>query len=258
MSALRAEWAKLRSVRSCWWSLGLAFALTILLSVFVSSTVSTTGRGPGDGGDDVMFLSLAGVLFGQIAIVALAVVAITTEHATGTIRATFAANPRRRAVLTAKAAVVAGAVLAVGLLASFAAFFITQPILHGNGYIAANGYPPLSLADGSTFRAVAGSGVYFTLIALLSLGVGAILRHTAAAISTVLALLLLPLIVSGMLPEEARETIQQIAPMTAGICVQITTEEGAPLSPGAGIAVLAAWAAAAMLGALWLIARRDA
>jgi ABC-2 type transport system permease protein len=203
-------------------------------------------------------LSLGGVLFGQFAVVALAVVAITTEHATGTIRATFAANPRRHAVLGAKAAVVGGIVLAVGLAGSLLAFLATQPILHGNGFVAFNGYEPLSLSDGQSLRAVFGSAVFLALLALLALGVGSMLRHTGAAITTVLALMFVPLIVSGMVPESAGDTIQRIAPMTAGICIQTTPGHGAPLSPAAGIAVLGAWAAAAMLGALWLIGRRDA
>jgi ABC-2 type transport system permease protein len=258
MSALRAEWTKLRTVRSSWWALSLALGLTLVMSAFVSSTVSTSGKAFNDSGDDVMMLSLAGVLFGQFAVVALAVVAITTEHATGTIRATFAANPRRHAVLGAKAAIVAGTVLVVGLMGSLLAFLAAQPILHDNGFVAANGYPPLSLGDADTIRAVGGSAVYLALLALLSLGVGAILRHTAAAVTTVLALMFVPLLAAGLLPDSAQDTIQRIAPMTAGICIQVTTDQGAPLSPGAGIAVLAAWAAAAMLGALWLIGRRDA
>jgi ABC-2 type transport system permease protein len=258
MSALRAEWTKLRTVRSSWWALSLAFGLTVVMSVFIASTVNTSGKAPGDSGEDVMMLSLGGVLFGQFAVVTLAVVAITTEHATGTIRATFAANPRRHAVLGAKAAIVAATVLAVGLVGSLLAFLAAQPILHGNGFVELNGYTALSLGDGQSLRAVGGSAVYLALIALFSLGVGAILRHTGAAITTVLALMFVPLILSGMLSESARETVQQIAPMTAGICIQTMPGHGAPLSPGAGIAVLAAWAAAAMLGALWLIGRRDA
>jgi len=257
MSALRSEWTKLRTVRGSWWALGLALALTILLTAFVCSTVSTHGIAPGDSGDDMQMLSLAGVLFAQFAVVSLATVTITAEHATGTIRATFAAEPRRRLVLGAKAAVVAGAVLAVGVAGSFAAFLVAQPILHANGYVAANGYPALSLADGGALRAVTGSAVYLMLIALLSLGVGAILRHTAAAITTVLALMFVPLLATSFLPGSVQDTVQQVAPLTAGICVQATAGHGAPLSPGAGIAVLAAWAAAAMLGALWLIGRRD-
>ena len=258
MSALRSEWTKLRTVRSSWWALGLALGLTLLMSAFVAATVSTSGKPPGDSGEDVMMLSLAGVLFAQFAVVGLAVVAITGEHATGTIRATFAANPRRHAVLAAKAAIVAAVVLVVGVVGSLAAFLMAQPILHGNGFIAANGYATLSLGDGASPRAVAGSGLYLALIGLLSLGVGAILRHTAAAITTVLALMFLPLIFAGLLPESAQDTVQRIAPMTAGICIQTTAGHGAPLSPGAGIAVLAAWAAAAMLGGTWLIGRRDA
>ena len=258
MSTLRSEWTKLRTVRSSWWALGLALGLTILMSMFISSTVETSGKAPYEGGEDTMMLSLGGVLFAQFAVVAIAVVAITAEHATGTIRATFAANPRRRLVLGAKAGVVAAVVAAVGLVGSLLAFLASQPILRGNGFIAANGYPAWSLGDGEALRAIAGAAIFLALLALLALGVGAILRHTAAAVTGVLALMFLPLIASGMVPESAQDTIQRIAPMTAGSCVFTTAGHGAPLSPGAGIAVLAAWAAAAMLGALWLIGRRDA
>jgi len=256
MTALRSEWTKLRTVRSSWWALGLALGLTLLMTAFIASTVSTTGKPPGDSGEDTLMLSLGGVLFGQFAVVALAVVAITTEHATGTIRATFAANPRRHAVLASKAAIVAGTVLVVGLIGSLFAYLAAQPILHDNGFVAANGYDPLS--GGEALRGIAGSALYLALLALLSLGVGAILRHTAAAVTTVLALMFVPLLASGLLPQSAQDTIQRIAPMTAGICIQTTPGHGAPLSPGAGIAVLAAWAAAAMLAGMWLIARRDA
>jgi ABC-2 type transport system permease protein len=258
MTALRSEWTKLRTLRSSWWALGLALGLTLLMSMFIASTVSTTGRPPGGGGEDVLMISVGGVLFAQFAIVALAVVAITGEHATGTIRATFAANPHRHMVLGAKAAVVAGIVLAVGLVASLLAFLAAQPILHGNGFVAANGYEPLSLTDADALRAVAGSAVFLALLALLALGVGAILRHTGAALATVLALLFIPLLAAGLLPESAQDTVQSIAPMTAGACLMSTPGNGAPLSPGAGLAVLAAWAAVAMIGALWLIGRRDA
>jgi len=258
MTALRAEWTKLRTVRSSWWALGLALGLTLLMTLFICSTVSTTGREPGDNGDDLLMLSVGGVLFAQFAVVALAVVAITGEHATGTIRATFAANPRRYAVLGAKAAVVGGVVLAVGLAGSLLAFLGAQPILHDNGFVAANGYGPLSLGDGDALRAVVGSAVFLALLSLLALGIGAMLRHTGAAIATVLALMFIPLLASGLLPQSAQDTVQRISPMTAGACVMTTPGTGAPLSPGAGIAVLAAWAGAAMLGALWLIGRRDA
>lgn len=258
MTALRSEWTKLRTVRSSWWALGLALGLTLLMTLFICSTVSAVGRPPGDSGEDLLMLSVGGVLFAQFAVVALAVVAITGEHATGTIRATFAANPRRHAVLGAKAAVVAGVVLAVGLVGALVAFLGAQPILHGNGFVAANGYDPLSLGDAEVLRAVGGSAVFLALLGLLALGIGAILRHTGAALATVLALMFVPLLAAGLLPESAQETVQRIAPMTAGACVMAMHGHGAPLSPGAGIGVLAAWAAAAMLGALWLIGRRDA
>jgi hypothetical protein len=186
--------------------------------------------------------------------VALGVFAIAAEHSTGTIRATLAANPRRAQVLGAKMALVAGLVLASGLLATTGAFLVGQPILHGNGYTAANGYPATSLTDGTTLRTVANVAVYMSLIGLLGLGAGAILRHSAGAITAVLALLFGPFLVAAMVPEPTWRTLMSIVP-TAGIAGQ---ENGAPSSPWVGMAVTAAWAAGALLLGLWLTRRRDA
>jgi ABC-2 type transport system permease protein len=242
-------------VRSTGWGLGAAAGLTLLMTFLVCAGSSTQGSG---GGGDMVFMSVSGTMLGQIAVVALAVVVITSEYATGTIRATFAAEPRRRSVLAAKAAVLGAVVLAVGLVTSLASFFMGRAILPGNGYTAVNGYPAPSLADGATLRAVTGTAAYLTLIALLSLGIGAIARHTAIAITSVLGLLFVPTIAADMLPEGTRHTVEKIAPMLAGHPVQTTTESGFGIGPGAGMAVVAAWAVAALAVALWLIERRDA
>jgi ABC-2 type transport system permease protein len=136
----------------------------------------------------------------------------------------------------------------------------------GNGFTAANGYPPASLADWPTLRAVLGSAVYLALLALLSLAAGAILRHTAAAVSTMLGLLFVPLVALTFLPGDLWEPVQRFAPMTAGLAVQSTTgsleliagRAARPVGAWAGLGMLAAEAAVALLAAAWLIGRRDA
>ena len=96
--SLRAEWIKLHSVRSTAWSLAAGFGLTLLFTALVCSSTSTEGGSPGHPGDnDIVRDSLAGVWLGQIAFVLLAVLVIASEYSTGTIRATFAANPRSSA-----------------------------------------------------------------------------------------------------------------------------------------------------------------
>jgi ABC-2 type transport system permease protein len=162
--AARMEWMKLRTARSTAWAVAAAVAGMVLLGVLVCSSVDTSGGSagcpagaPGCGDEDVVLNSLAGVYLGQIAVAALAA---TSEHATGTITATFLAVPRRRTVLLAKAGVVAGLAGMVGLAASVVSFSIGQPILHGNGFVPDNGYPTASLLDEPTARAVAGTAAY--------------------------------------------------------------------------------------------------
>jgi hypothetical protein len=157
-------------------------------------------------------------------------------------------------VLAAKLAIVGGLVLAVGAVATVIAFHAGQALLHGNGFVDDNGYPAATLADAETLRKVAVAIVYVGLLAVLSLAVGAIVRHTATAISVLLGVLFVPWIVGALLPQKLGEAIEKATP-TAGLAGQ---ERGAPIGHWAAIAVTAAWAAVAVVVALWLIRRRDA
>jgi ABC-2 type transport system permease protein len=257
--ALRAEWTKLRSVPSSNRALVATFLLTIVFSALIAASSSTEG-GCGNECDDVVANALGGVYLGQFAVVALAVMAMSSEYATGLIRVTFTAEPRRRLVLIAKTLAVAGAVLVVGVLAALAAFEIGTAISSGNGYAPRNGYPDWSLSDGPVQRAIVGTGLYLAALALFSLGVAALFRSTAAAISTVVAVLFVPIIVASVTPRDVADHVLQVAPMTAGLSVQRTVEgpDTVPIDPWVGLGVMALWAAAAMAAALWLIARRDA
>ncbi len=126
---LHAEWIKVRSVRSTAWALLAGFGLTLLFTALVCSSTTTEGGSPGRPGDnDIVRDSLAGVWLGQIAFVLLAVLVIASEYSTGTIRATFAANPRRRLVLGAKAALLGGLVVAAGFLTAAASFVVGQSL----------------------------------------------------------------------------------------------------------------------------------
>ena len=258
MRVLRAEWTKLRTVRSTRWTLLAIIGLTVGFSVFLAAGSSSTG-GPGGGGDnDIMRDSLVGVYLAQFAVVAFGVIAITSEYATRMLHTTFSAMPGRGRVLFAKVLLVGGTVLVVGLAASMTSFLVGQPILRDNGY-GPPGYREWTLHDGPAQRAVVGSALLLTAIALLSLGVGAILRHSAAAISALLALLFVPLIFAPTLPEHMRELVQKATP-GAGFAVQQTVPRGdaIPIGHWTGLGVTFAWAAGALLLALFLVRRRDA
>jgi ABC-2 type transport system permease protein len=261
LQALRSEWVKFRTVRSTLWSLLLLVGMSILFTSALTGGSSTEGGSPGNRGDnDLVLDSLAGIWFGQIAAAVLAVLAITSEYTTGMIRTTFAANPRRRTVLGTKAVVVTGVVLMVGLATSAACFQIGQWLLREGGFNYEGGYPAVTLADGDALRAVVLSGVYLGFLALFSLGIGAIVRHTAAAITIVLAAVLAPVIAIGFLPENLAEYLEKFSLMGAGISMQQTFErpDNIPLSPGEGLAVVATYGIVTVLVALWVIGRRDA
>jgi ABC-2 type transport system permease protein len=177
------------------------------------------------------------------------------------IRVTFAAMPRRWTVLGAKAAVVTALVLVAGTIAVLGSVLAGRLILPGHGFTTAHGFPLLSLADGPVLRAAAGSVLYLGLIALLSLGIAAAVRDSAAAIGVVLGLLYLFPIIAAALAHDQHwyRHLQQIGPMTAGLAIQATTGlRGLPISPWAGLGVLAAWAAAALLAGGLLLSMRDA
>lgn len=150
--------------------------------------------------------------------------------------------------------------VAVGVVAAAVSFLVGQPVLHGNGFVPSQGYPIVSIVDGTAIRAVAGTGLYLATMALLGLGVGMVVRRSAAAISAALGLLFVPFLVAIMLPTDVWRSVQRIAPMTAGLAIQRTVErsDSVPIGEWAGLGVAAAWAAVALIAALWLVRRRDA
>nr|WP_258940049.1 ABC transporter permease subunit [Actinomadura glauciflava] len=261
LHALHAEWTKLRTVPSTAW---LAPALAVLVAAVgaaVTGTVDTSHcTTPAGCVEDTPKLALSGVQVGQVAAVVLGVLAVGGEYAAGTIAATLAAVPGRITVLAAKAAVVAGLVAAGGTAGVLASLAAGRGVLPGNGFTAANGYPPLSLADGPTARAAAGTVLYLVLVALLALGVGTVLREPAAAISAVLALLWIVPVVTRLVGDDAwRERLEKAAPMTAGLAVQVTRGvDRLPIGPWEGLGVLAAYTAAALLAGGAVLTARDA
>lgn len=140
--ALRAEWIKLRSVRSTTWALLALVGISVLFSALAAWESETMGGSPGRPGDnDIVLDSLAGVWFGQIAVAVLAVLAITSEYSTGSSGRPSPQNPRRRVVLGAKTAVVATIALVAGLATSVACFYVGQEILQTNGFSTRTGTP---------------------------------------------------------------------------------------------------------------------
>jgi ABC-2 type transport system permease protein len=239
--ALHAEWTKLRTVPGTVWLLLAVIAATAALGTVADAAAHCRSAGCQL---DAAKTSLTGVYLSQAIVAILAVQAMSGEYGSGMIRITFTAMPSRTTVLAAKAVTITGLALAAGAIAVLGSVLAGRLILPGHGFTAAHGYPPLSLGEGPVLRAAAGS----------------VARDAAAAIGVVLGLLyLLPIIGVAVTAPSWHRHLEQIAPMTAGLAIQDTTGlRGLPISPWAGLGVLAAWAAAALLAGCLLLRLRDA
>ena len=252
--ALRAEWTKHRTLVSTWWLAATSIALTVGLSaaVVTATTYQATSY------QDTPKLSLTGIDLGQAVVAILAVLVMGNEYRTGMMRVTLTAVPRRLHLLAAKATTVVGLVIVAAALAVGGCLLAGRFILPGNGFTVAHGYALVSLANGATLRAAVGTVLYLALVALLGLGVATAVRDSATAIGVVLGLLYLFPILAGIVSDPAlHRHLEQIGPMTAGLSIEATTGlSSLPISPWAGLGVLAAWAAGAVVvGGLVLLVR---
>jgi ABC-2 type transport system permease protein len=256
--ALRAEWTKLRTIAGTWWLMVGAVVVTVAASAGIAAATHVSPGGPGGAGQDPTKLSLTGIALGQAVVAVLAVLAVTEEYGAGMIRVTLAAIPRRGAMLAAKAVNIAGLALVTGVPAVAGCLIAGRLLLPEAGLGPAHGYALVSIAHGPTLRAAFGSILYLGLIALLSVGIGTVLRDSAVSTGVVLGLLYLPPLLAQLVSGPWRRHIQQIAPMTAGLAIQATRSiRSLPISPWAGLGVLAAWAAGMLLVGLVVLKARD-
>jgi ABC-2 type transport system permease protein len=257
LAAVRAEWIKLRTVPGPAWLLLACATVTITIS---SAVVAIEKCSPGLCAVDTTKVSLTGVQVGQAAVAIMAVIVIGGEYGTGMIRVTLAAIPHRAVMLVAKAAVVSTVTALAGIIAVLCSLLAGRIFLPDNGFTVAHGFLPLSIAQGPTLRAAAGSVLYLVLVALFSFGVAVAVRDTATAIAIVLTLMYVVTAASRVVLNPAwQHRVQQIAPMNAGLAIQSTTNLGKlPIGPWAGIGVLAAWTAAALFAGWLLLQLRDA
>jgi ABC-2 type transport system permease protein len=245
-------------VAGTFWLLAAAIALTVT----VGAAAAAGTRCPAGLACpvDTPRLTLTGVQLGQALIATLAVLMISGEYSTGMIRVTLTAMPRRPVMLTAKAAVLTGLVLAAGAVAVAGSVLAGRLILPARGFTAARGFPLLSPGDGPVLRAAVGSVLYLALTALLSLGIATIVRDSAAAIGVVLGLFYLPPLIAAVLADpEWQHRIDRYAPMSAGLTIQDTAGlRNLSISPWGGVGVLAAWAVAALILGGLMLRLRDA
>ena len=249
---VRSEWTKLRSQPSTGWSLLSAVALIVGFGVLYSLVRVT--RPPRTAADMASFdptaIGLAGVQLAQIAVAVLGVLLITSEYATGMIRTSMVAVPRRLPVLWGKAIVF---VLTAPLLfvpAVFATFLVSQSVLSREQL-------DTSLNQPGVARAVLGSALYLTAVGLLGLGLGALLRNTAGAIASLFGVLFGLQIVVGFLPATLADRIARYLPTPAGVAVTNVQPDPASLGPWAGFGLFCLYTAVTLGLAAWLLRRRD-
>jgi len=255
--ALHAEWTKLRTLPGTIWLLLAAIALTAAIGVVADGAATCPAASCHL---DPARTTLTGIDLSQAVVAIFGVLAISSEYSSGMIRITLTAMPGRTTVLAAKAVIVTGLVMAAAAVAVLGSVLAGRLILPGRGFTAAHGFGPLALSDGTVLRAAGGSVLYLALIAVLSLGVATAVRDSAVAIGVVLGLLyLIPIITTVVTAAHWQRHLQQLAPMTAGLAIQATTGlRSLPISPWAGLGVLAAWAAAALLAGGLVLRIRDA
>ena len=252
-SAARMEWLKLRSVRSTAWILLVFAAGLIGIAILVLShehwaAMSASDRASFDPTND----GFAGLALGQLAFGVLGVLMITSEFSSGMIRATFAAVPRRPVLLAAKAGVLGGVALVAGEVLAFVSFALGEAVLKSPA-------PHASLGQPGVLRAVLMAGAYPALIALIGLGLGAMIRHTAGAISAVVGVLfVLPLILVP-LGTSLQDSVGKFLPMIIAENSMTAVKPGVGnLAPGVGLGLLCLYTTAALAIGTWLLTRRDA
>jgi ABC-2 type transport system permease protein len=251
---LRSEWTKLRSVRSTFWALTVTVVLGIGLGAVISAATAHSYAKFSVSQKlswDPTGVSGAGMAIAQLAIAVLGVLAISSEYSSGMIRTSLIAVPKRGRVLAAKSLVFAGVTFVVGEVTTFVAFFVGQALISGHA-------PHAALGDPGVARAVAGGGLYLAALAVLSVAAGALLRHPAAAIAAMMAVVLVLPLIAEALPDSWRNPVTEFWPTQAGNQITSVYHSAHTLQPWPGFGVMCLFVAIVYAIAWTLLDRRDA
>ncbi len=266
---LHGEWIKFWSLRSTVWILAATVVLTAAVSYlavfFTAREAFNPATKPQDAAVLVALLHdpsvvITGADLAKLVVAVLGVLVVTGEYSTGMIRTTLAAVPKRLPTLWAKALVLAAVTAATGAVGVGLAWLVTLPTLQAHDAV-------LDLGDAQTRRILLGGVLYLVAVSLLAFAIGAIVRFSAAALATVLGLLLVVEVLFRTIPADVFRTVSPYLPGTAGhqlLVTQATIEQAravaaAPvLDPWTGYAVMLAWVAVLLAVAAVLLRRRDA
>lgn len=247
---VRSEWIKFRSLRSTVITMAVGALLLLGIGLFASSIFGDANAdGPGDDIVDPISASLAGTDFAMLAFGTLGVLFMSGEYSTGMIRSSLSAVPKRLPVLWGKIVVFTAAVFTFALAASVVAFTAGQSVIGDAG---------ASWSDPGVARAVIGTAVVVTASGLLGIGLGALLRSTPGAITTLFGAMFLLSGIAMLLLPDSWEAVQQYLPADAASAFTAITRESDMLDPWAGLAVFGGYVAAVVAAAAWRLKRSDA
>jgi ABC-2 type transport system permease protein len=253
---LRSEWTKFWSVRSTMWTFLALVVVTIGISALLCLAVAANWSDikPADRAQiDPVSQSLSGIFLGQMAIIVLGSLVISGEYSTGGIRTTLTAVPQRLRLLFAKALVLAVMAFVAGVVTMFPSFWLGQKVL-----ATADAHPPIdvSLGDPNVLRAVLGGALYVAACGLLGFALGALLRHTAGAITVAIGIVFVLPIVANFLPGTWGDNVGKV--LNAGGAISNTRPVEGQLDPWTGYAVFSLWWILLLTAAAVLMRRRDA
>jgi len=254
---LRSEWTKIRSVRSTLWALLLLVVLTLgFTTLFTALTISQWDKSDASEqrailADPTSTILGAGFQLSQLAVCVLGVLVIAGEYASGTIRASLLAVPRRTPMLAMKALVFGVLAFVVGELAAIPSFFIGAAILHKRVAV--------SIGDPGVLRAVIGAGLYLSVLGVFAIAIGALVRHTAGGITGIIGFVLVLAPLAQLLPGSVGKHVHAYLPSEAGHLIASARQgKNDLLSPWQGFGVFCIWTAVLLIAAGYLLKRRDA
>ncbi len=245
-----SEWFKFRTVRTNVIALAGAAAAAIGFGALFSS-LAGSDTGPDRLSQNALSLSLGGFTLSQIIIAILGVALVAGEYQTGLIRTWFGAAPNRLRVLAAKTTVYGGLVFVVAVAAAVVAFLAGQALLPAS-------FTSLTLGSAGVLQALLGTAFYAAVIGVIGVGLGFLLRSTAAGAGAVVTMLMIAPLMVGLLPASISDPLGKILPSNAATAVQGIESNSELLSTGWGIVVLFAWVLAIVGGAAISLTRRDA
>ena len=252
-NAARSEILKVLTLRSTAITVGFTVAATLVITALVAH--SAIGHGLNSGwyqGFDATQESLTGMIVAALTGGVFGALLITGEYSSGTMRTTLTATPRRQALLAAKLGITAVVTAVFCELLSFASFWLGQAILHG-------GAPSVSIGAPGALRAVTLTGLFVALLALMSFGLGLVLRNTPGAISAFAGIVfVLPLMMHAISQSDVRFLPTNILLNS----IMSTVHQGGgpfgPVSPAVGLLLMAVYAAIPLVAGVVLFMRRDA